>query len=250
MRAWTLALFGSLSAWACKPAAAVDVARGNVLRNRGDLAGAVDAYRAAAQKAPKDASCRVSLGDALMDLGRFAQAREAYAEAVETEPRATDALVGLANASARLGDDTKAREALGKVLDLQPAHAFAKLSLANLLLRAGDAQAAAALAGKVVADRPKEGPALYVYGQALTAARRYDEARRAFDRLEVLRPNGPEAPFGRAHVAGLAGDRDTAVRELKTARNRGHASIASASDDPAFAWLKDDPERAKALFAH
>jgi cytochrome c-type biogenesis protein CcmH/NrfG len=225
---------------ACHQSDAIDVARGNVLRNRGEREAAIAAYRDAEKKGPNDPVPRMLLGNVFVDLGRFEEARVAYAEAVALEPTATDAMIGLATAYEKLGDTAKAMELLQKVLDLQPDHLYARLSLAELLLRSSSPEEAARQAEAAVAKRPKDPTSLYVLGLALTAKRDYARARDVFDKLESVRPKGAEGPYGRARIAALTGDRETALRELKVAQVRSSSELDMAKD-PAFASLGDGP---------
>ena len=240
MRYWPVAVALAVGMFACRENEAVDIARGNVLRNRGELPAAVAAYQEAERKAPRDAAPRVLMGNVLMDLGRYAEARDAYTEANTIEPTAIEPMIGLASAADKLGDVSRAKMLLTRVLDLQPDHAYARLSLAELLLRAGEADNASRQAELAVTRRPRDPTALYVFGTALTAVHDFARARETFDKLEKLKPEGAEAPYGRARIAALAGDDETALKELGAAEARTRTDLGAATD-PAFSSLAADP---------
>ncbi|MFZ5468069.1 MAG: tetratricopeptide repeat protein [Myxococcota bacterium] len=240
-----------LALLACSEPGQTEVARGNVLASRGKLTEAIEAYRAAAKAAPRKARPRELLGHVLFDQGRFAEARTAYQEALGLEPAAAlEARIGLARVEAEEGKLKEAIEHLGRVISDQPGNVYARLSRANLAMRRGgekDAELAisdTAEAMKVDADNAS---VLYTRGCAFLAAHEPGKASEAFRVLENAHPHSPLAPYGQARVAAAAQKRADVVLHLRETKARARSVTGAWSPDdilkdPAFLFMKDDPD--------
>lgn len=261
----TIVLASLLLLAGCTEAGQTEIARGNVLASQGKLDAAAEAYRAAARAAPTQARPRELLGHVLFDQKRFAEARAAYEEAIQLGgAAAVEAKLGLARVHAEENRLEPAMEILGEVIAAQPQNVYARLSRAHLAMRRGaqgDAQAAAKDAELAIQDTaeamrvdPKNPSVLYTRGCAFLTAGRPDAAEEAFRLLEEAHPRSPLSAYGKARVAAARNDRAQVLTQLRQARERAQGSPGSwkpeeVRDDPAFRFLKDDPEFQKELAA-
>ena len=254
-----LALFANLAVWAaCTQPGQTEIARGNVLATRKDFEGALQAYRAAAEAAPRRAHPREVLGHLLFDLGRPAEARASYQDALRVEPEAAlEARLGLARLDAEAGEFDRATQRLSEVLEKQPNNLYALLSRASLELRAGGpeaAQRAIADTAKAMAIDQKSSAVLFLRGSSFLAAGDLGQAQAAFELLERTHSASPLAWYGYARVSSARGDKASALRHLRTARDKALEGAeewksADVLSDPALRWLREDPEFAAAIGA-
>jgi tetratricopeptide (TPR) repeat protein len=255
----TLTLFAVVGLCAaCTQPGQTEIARGNMLASRKDFDGALAAYRAAARAAPGKAHPRELSGHLLFDLGRWSEARAAYEDALRVEPDAAlEGRIGLARLDAEEHDLDRAVERLSQVLEQQPNNLYALLSRASVELRRGGAQdpeRAIADTARAMAIDQKGGAVLFVRGSSFLAAKRFDEAEAAFRLLERAHPNAPLAWYGYARVASARGDKATALRQLRIAREKARDGSdewngGAVLRDPALESLLGDPEFAAAVGA-
>ncbi len=102
--------------------------------------------------------------------------------------------------------------------------------------------------------RPLAPPALPPEAQALLAAaeralraRKWPEARAAFEKLLAARPHLPDAWYNYACVLSLLGEADAALRALDRASKEGFTNASWAARDPDLAPLRSRPEFRKIL---
>jgi tetratricopeptide (TPR) repeat protein len=255
----TVALFVAVGlGTACSQPGQTQIARGNVLASKKDFAGAIAAYRAAAEASPAKAHPRELLGHLLFDLGRFKDARAAYEEALRVEPHAAiEARFGLARLDADEFQFDRAVRRLSEVLEQQPKNLYALLSRASLELQrgdTGDAERAIEDTATAMTISPKGIAVLYLRGSSFLAARQFDSADEAFSLLERAHPNLPLAFYGHARVASARGDKAEALRQLRTAREKARQGSdewdgSAILRDPALQLLKGDPEFAAVVGA-
>lgn len=231
---------------ACSDPVQPVIARGNVLRNQGELEAAVEAYREAVEMAPSRAEAHERLGETLFDLGRLDEARDAWTRAAEIAPRSPDGHMGLAKIAAAGGDRAAAIRHLSDVLAHNDRNLYALMSRGNLHLQAGDVAAAVEDYARAVAMERHNTSALYGYGSALLAADDPENARTAFERLERVDPNSPLGAYGLARLAMAETRPDDALplleEALRRARALGVALDADAlKDDAHFAALAGEP---------
>ena len=251
---WVVAL--SLAMAACAEPGQTDLARGNVLASQRKLDQAAEAYRKAAKAVPGRARPRELLGHVLFDQQKWSEARAAYEEALGVEPaKALEAEIGLARLDAEQGNVPGAFDRLGKVLERAPENLYARLSRANLAMRRaaeGDARLALDDTAFAIKVDPANAAVLYTRGCAFIAARDLVQAKQAFDQLALGSPKSPLAPYGMARAAGAASDRTEVIHNLREARSRAKSSPGSwkpaeVRQDPAFKFMKDDPDFLKEL---
>jgi tetratricopeptide (TPR) repeat protein len=233
---------------ACTEPGQTEIARGNVLASQKKYDEAVAAYQAAAAAAPGKARPRELLGHVYFDLQKPVEARRAYEDAVKVETGAAiEAELGLARISAAEGKVDEAMSLLARVLQRQPNNVFARLSRAHLAIQRSDfAQALEDTAVAMKVDA-RNASVLYTRGCAFLATGDFPQAREAFDLLEKAHPGSPLAPYGRARVAAASKQRSEVVAQLGRAKERARSvpgawKTDEVRNDPAFSWLRDDPE--------
>jgi tetratricopeptide (TPR) repeat protein len=122
---WSVARRGPSGASELMPAAGAAEARGEFERGealaaRGDGAGAITAYRAAALKSPKAPAIPLALAAALAKSGKLDDAERAYHVAVAVDPTFAPPYIGLAELAEKRGDVAAARKLTAEALAYQP----------------------------------------------------------------------------------------------------------------------------------
>lgn len=105
---------------------------GDSLRDRGDFAGAVDAYRRAARLRPGEADTHLALGVALMVTGRLAEADASLAEAARLSPGMPEAETGRGMIARMTGRRDEARDRFAGVARAHPNAVIARQYLAEM----------------------------------------------------------------------------------------------------------------------
>jgi hypothetical protein len=87
---------------------------------------------------------------------------------------------------------------------------------------------------------PQSADAQLARGNALLAAKKVDEARSLFERM----PKGYGSAWGQARVAAAQSRHTDVILHLREARAAADAGWVKerVREDPAFLYLKDDPE--------
>jgi tetratricopeptide (TPR) repeat protein len=110
---------------------------GRLLRNRGDLAGAIEEYRQATQLLPRYPIFHFNLGLAYDRAGELEAAIGAYQRALELDPAYVSAINNLAFVYLELGRLDEAAELLQRGLKLQPDAAYLHKNLGRVRLEQG-----------------------------------------------------------------------------------------------------------------
>jgi tetratricopeptide (TPR) repeat protein len=105
---------------------------GDALRDKGDYAGAADAYREAARLHPAEPNTHLSLGVALMVTGRLAEADLALAEATRLSPGLERAETARGMIARMLGRRDEARDRFRAVARAHPNAVIARQYLADM----------------------------------------------------------------------------------------------------------------------
>ncbi len=222
---------------------------GNALRARGDLARAIEEYRAALAAKPDYAQARYNLGTALQAQGNVEQAIQELRRAIDLDPSDASAHYNLGNAllSARrfdaaitayrgaiaiepghasahnnLGNAYRVQDRLNDAmthyrlaLQAQPAHADANNNLGNLLRSQGALDDAVHRFERAIATNPRFAEAHYNLGSTLNLLDRVPEGVQAFRTAARLEPDWPVPHFGLAWI--LATHPDRSVRRPREA---------------------------------
>lgn len=116
--------------------------RAELLRARGQLAAAIDAYRAALAGSDDDAYMLARLGSALDEAGEHEQAQRVLQEALEHDPACEAAWIARAGLFERAGATQEALDSLQRAAIAAPTSARAPLLLSKLLAKHGQPERA------------------------------------------------------------------------------------------------------------
>ena len=179
---------------------------GNVLKDQGQLAAALEEYQEAIRLRPDYAEAHHNLGVALTDQGQLAAALEQYQEAVRLKPDYAKAYYNMGNVLKEQGQVQTAVAQYQEAVRLRPDYAEAHNNLGGALRVQGRLAEAAAHYQEALRLKPgyadahnNLGVAFMEQGQLTAAATEYQEAIR-------LRPDFPNAHSNRALVWLLTGD--------------------------------------------
>jgi tetratricopeptide (TPR) repeat protein len=106
---------------------------GNDSTTKGDLAGAIAAYRAAVAIDPKSASAHMNLANALHNKGLFDEAIAAYREVIALDPRHVNGHLNLGRLLSHKGRNEEAIACLRKLVELVPHVGLVHNSLGDAL---------------------------------------------------------------------------------------------------------------------
>lgn len=203
------------------------IERAWLLADRGELAEAEVAARAAFEATPELPAAVVCLAGVLVRRGRVDEARRLLEPAIERWPEDHDLL--RANASACLAARAwhEAAEQLRNVLALCPDDVGSWCDLATIRRRQGDLDEAERLLAEARARDPEHWLMHLQTGHVLRARDRDDEAERAFRAALAANPDEPEARINLAGFHLRRGERDEALALLAEAR-RVRASLWQA----------------------
>ncbi len=226
------------------------IGNGNRAALEGRFDEAVSAYQLACTEAPKLARPRALMGNALWAAGKNAEALTAWNEALALEPNQADAALGLARNDLQTGATAAAVDRLTAALLRVPGRADLRTARALALMRRnseGDVARATEDTEAAVRASPKDPDVLYTRGSVLIAAHRFNEAQSTLDALERASPHSPMAPYGLARLAAAQSRKTDVMLHLRAARAAAGTrwQPAPVAADPAFAFLKDDPDFAR-----
>jgi tetratricopeptide (TPR) repeat protein len=245
MRKGTIAWLLTLAVTGCVGEEAKHKAAGNILFHNGDLPGAEKEYRAALAAAPNDANSHTLLGNALFEEGKLDDAQKSYADALARDGKAREARRGLATVALRKNDPKSAREQLETLIKEMPTDGEAQAALGKLLLSQNDLDGAEEHLQYALKSVLNDPGSLYCLGIVLARKKQRAQALDMFDRLEVVTPGQPYAPYGRAAVAAQSGETDEALGWMKKALDRGIGDLDGVLTDPALAPIAAEPRLAQ-----
>jgi tetratricopeptide (TPR) repeat protein len=156
------------------------------LKNAGDLAGAIAAYRRAIDLDPKYVEAHNNLGVALWDKGDLAAAIAAYQKAIDLDPQYFKAYYNLGLALRKKGDLAGAIAAYQKAIDLDPMPAQPCYDLGNALQDKGDLAAAMAAYQRAIELNPDYAQAHCNLGAVLALRGKFADSLRAYQRGDEL----------------------------------------------------------------
>jgi Flp pilus assembly protein TadD len=168
------------------------------LRESGKIAEATEAARALLAKDGKNAAAFNALGLVYYRANKLPLAESAFRRAIELEPKAKSTaavwnnlgLVALAR-----GNDQDAFQAFEKASALDGDHREAHLNQATVYLDCGDYKRAEKEIRKAIEIDGDDPDAYVALGVALRGQKRFDDARAAYERALVARPNHPPALY-------------------------------------------------------
>lgn len=184
---------------------------GRALSDRGELPGAVEAYRQSIAYKPEARNARLNLAVLFARSGQEQQALALYDQLLEAHPRYAPALVNRARLHERAGRVAAAMADLEAALKLAPDDAEVERQLANLLLDSGHAERGRALLQEQLARNPADLEARLLLAEAELRAGNRVAAVKEIDRASVLAEDTPQ-PWARiARLYRRAGNAGAAV---------------------------------------
>ncbi|MEM9262943.1 MAG: sulfotransferase [Pseudomonadota bacterium] len=200
----------------------------------GDLAAALDAYRASLKQNPRAAAPWVGLASVLDQNQQPQDALECLKRAVSVEPGNATVVVRLARSYHALGDLDAARSQYERALTIEPEKTTALIGLGELHEDLGDPDAAATSYRRVLAMYPDHADALgsiVGLGRHIDVQNEINAACQAMDRANDR--DKAIIGYGLGRAFERIGDFDRAFQTLQIA-NTARRSIAGAFDRDAF----------------
>ena len=202
------------------------VRRAVQLHVRGQVAAAVDAYRAILKRHPETCACWCNLGAALRALGRKDEGLAVLRDGARRCPDAVDLHFNLGNALTEAGDHEGALKHYGAVLARQPEHLEAARGGGEGLLRLKRFEQAAAHFGAALGRHPDDAPLCTGLGVALRRLQRSGAAAAtALRRAVALEPTSTMARWHLHVVLRWLGHHAENERQLR-------AGLARDADSP------------------
>jgi tetratricopeptide (TPR) repeat protein len=173
------------------------------LHRRGDIPGAVNAYRMLLLGDPKNFDCWFLCAMAEAQRGHIAEAIQCFEHALAIRPGNADALSAYGHALMEAARFEDAAEIYRKAVVVKPANSDELNNLGNALSKAGRHEEALAQFDAALKSKPDVYVGHYNRGVALSALNRKEEAILAFRRALSLKPDFAEAAnnIGMAHMA-------------------------------------------------
>jgi tetratricopeptide (TPR) repeat protein len=176
---------------------------------------------------PTNSEGHLDRGIIYQRLGRYREALDDYELAAAWSPPYDEAYFNRAQMRSALGRKEEAIADYGYVLDLEPGHLGALIHRAGLLFERGDLVGARADIDAALMQSPHHAKALSMLGLIEMGARRWEEARRAFDASLASDASESTAWINRATLLFRQGDRAGALHDLDRALQLGPNATAS-----------------------
>lgn len=180
-----------------------DFERGHRAHQEGRGEEAVAAYRSAIGRDPALAPAHFNLAQLLRERGDFAGAALAFDAAVRLRPRAADAWLGLGLCREALGDLETAARCYDEAGRVDPnSAATAQYNRGNVLRKQGDLAAAAHAFTRACSSAPDAAEVWLNLGNTLRELGRLEDAVLALERAVAIRPDWAEPRWnlGLAHL--------------------------------------------------
>jgi protein O-GlcNAc transferase len=176
-----------------KPMPAYHDTLGRLLKNAGDIAGAIEAYRDALKLNPAFAEAHNNLGVALRAVGRLDEANEAFGNAIRIRPEFAEAYNNLGNGLIAAKNFEEAAEKCRRAVSLRPGYAEALNNLGIALREVGQFNESAAALREALQARPEYAEAHNNLGNSLRSLGRSADAISRYRRAVGINPKYAEA---------------------------------------------------------
>ncbi len=186
------------------------------LQQKGDLDGAVAAYRSFLATHPTEVGAHSNLGVVFSKLGRYDEAEKEYREALKLDPSNTAIALNLVIGYYKSGRIPEAVVLLQDLLPRTGGNQQVMLLLADCYLRTGENKRVIELLQPVREKDASDLGVSYVLGMALLRDNRIAEGQVVLDRI-LKDSNSPEAHFLLGNQMFSSGDFPGAVQEFSTA---------------------------------
>lgn len=175
---------------------------GYSLRERGDLADALRAYRDAVQLAPRYTEALASIGDINAQLGQPAEALRSYREALALEPNNPGFLINEAMVLEQTGDTPGAEQGFKHAIAAAPRDSAAYVDLGALYVQQSRLEDAIACFGKAIALNPDDANSFFDLAVLYQKTGRGEQARPLYQRVLQLKPGDPDTVLNLAKLGG------------------------------------------------
>lgn len=190
---------------------------GHILRQAGELTGAVHAYESACNLAPRDTNLLFHLANARSAAGDKAQAIATFRRALELKPDDIASLHALGNELAASGDFDEAITLLQQATQLNPRAADVRFNLAQAMLRSQRFEEALASAQRAIELSPEVAYFHFGVGVIFELLDRKAEARDAYATALQLQPGFVDALNNLACLQKSLGELDAALENFNRA---------------------------------
>lgn len=180
--------------------------KGVILRERGDLDGAITCYNQAIRIKPDYADAHNNLGIVLRDKGRLDAAAKAYGKALNIKPTYQEAHYNLGNTQFDQGDLQAALNSFRQALAIKPDYADAHCNLGLCLHEQGDLDQAMAAYREAIRLKPSFVQAHLNLGNGLLEIGDLEQAISTYQQALALKPDYAEANWNLSHALMLRGD--------------------------------------------
>ncbi|WP_152044595.1 tetratricopeptide repeat protein [Aureimonas psammosilenae] len=218
-----------------------------VSRSRGDLATALERFRAASLLAPADPWFALDVAQTLRALGREAEAEAACGLILERHPGFAPALLERADNLSRLGRAEDARSILARHLVRDPASIDAYRGLARIARGEGDGASAVRHLRAAFALKADDPILALDLASALRASGHMEEGRALLRQAERLAPDEPRVLLALADDRREAGDLDAAMSFYDAASSKRPDFYWALTGKAATVRLRGDAGGAEAL---
>jgi len=173
---------------------------------RGDLAGAVQAYKQALELYPNDPDLKLGLARALSLSGHNEESKSLYQQLLSKNPDHADALEGLGNAFLRSNHPFEAGAIFERLTASHPANPEFQIALARVETRLGHYKHAREILSAVLTFHPHQREARLQLAYVKLYQGRYAAALADFTQLLKADPTDFEALLGNARAYYYRGD--------------------------------------------
>ncbi|HVJ52727.1 MAG TPA: XrtA/PEP-CTERM system TPR-repeat protein PrsT [Aliidongia sp.] len=191
--------------------------RGQIKAARGDLPGAIEAYRSAIKEDGTFTPARFALAQTLSQQGNIAEARQELDKLLEADPKSVRALLAEAEMTARDDKPDETIALLRKAIAAAPDDTQAPLALANYQIILGRPQDAQKTVEDLLKSNPDLPGALDLLGRLQAAAGDKANSINTFRKLIAKLPQSAPAQFRLAGAQAAAGDKSAAIASLQQA---------------------------------
>ena len=192
---------------------------GIILKDKGNLEEAIEAYNKALSIKPDFAEAYYNLGDALQEQGKLEVAIEAYHKALMIKPDLAKDYNNMGNILKNQENLEEAIEAYNKALSIKPDFAEAYSNMGNALQEQGNLEEAMEAYAKSLTIKPDNADAYYNMGNALADLGIPEEAMQAYTKTLNLKPDFTKAHRNLSSIKKYTED-DKHFRQAKEISNR------------------------------
>jgi type IV pilus biogenesis/stability protein PilW len=197
---------------------------GNVLKDQGDISGAIVCFREALRTDPRHAHAHINLGNALLSRGQLDVGIGCFRQALQLDPGNARAHYNLGVALMRQGETAQASECFNDALRFEPRHADAHNNLGVILREQGRRDEAAWNFQQALNINPNHAQVYNNLGLLLQDQEQYVRALACFQQSLRIQPHQADAYYnlGLLHKEQGQFDQAAAYFEQAIAIDPGH----------------------------